>query len=264
LLEILREDKRFHVAWATGGSRVGLTEWAGCEGVGGGGGVTLWGGCERRGEQGVFTGIEIKKERETKTNHYFGMVVSDCNSVEVKKADKKNGGEGHALRGGGEASKKRKAQDTDEQEEEDLKPKKGAAKKKEDEEDKGEEDKKIRYKAFIYKKAAATEVKDATLECRDCSADFIFTAGEQEFYKEKGYNNKPARCAVCKAANKARCDDGGWGRGGRCGVRGGRGGFGDRGGGRGGRGGSGVLALCYGFQRGECTRGSSCRFSHSS
>jgi hypothetical protein len=194
------------------------------------------------------------------------MDVSDCNSVEVKKADKKNVCGGHALKGGGKASKKRKGQDSDEQEEVNLKPKKGAAKKKEeseDEKDEGQDDTKIRAKAFIYKKAAATEAKDATLECRDCSADFIFTAGEQEFYKEKGYKNKPARCAVCKAANKARCDDGGGGRGGRGGGRGGRGGFGDRGGGRGGRGGIGVLALCYGFQRGECTRGSSCRFSHS-
>ena len=26
---------------------------------------------------------------------------------------------------------------------------------------------------------------DITLKCKDCGADFVFTAGEQEFYAEK-------------------------------------------------------------------------------
>ena len=37
------------------------------------------------------------------------------------------------------------------------------------------------------------EGEDETLECKDCGAEFVFTAGEQAFYKEKGFDNKPAR-----------------------------------------------------------------------
>ena len=29
--------------------------------------------------------------------------------------------------------------------------------------------------------------QDKTLVCRDCGAEFVFTAGEQEFYAEKGF-----------------------------------------------------------------------------
>ena len=30
---------------------------------------------------------------------------------------------------------------------------------------------------------------DKTLVCRDCGSEFVFTTGEQEFYKEKGFTN---------------------------------------------------------------------------
>jgi hypothetical protein len=30
--------------------------------------------------------------------------------------------------------------------------------------------------------------EDETLECCDCSSEFVFTAGEKKFYKEKGEN----------------------------------------------------------------------------
>jgi CxxC-x17-CxxC domain-containing protein len=45
---------------------------------------------------------------------------------------------------------------------------------------------------------------DKTLTCRDCGEDFVFTAGEQEFYAEKGFTNEPTRCPNCRRANKAR------------------------------------------------------------
>lgn len=45
--------------------------------------------------------------------------------------------------------------------------------------------------------------EDKTLTCRDCSKEFVFTAGEQEFYAEKGFQNEPSRCEPCRAANKA-------------------------------------------------------------
>ena len=35
--------------------------------------------------------------------------------------------------------------------------------------------------------------QDETLVCRDCGKEFIFTASEQEFYAEKGFQNEPRR-----------------------------------------------------------------------
>ena len=43
---------------------------------------------------------------------------------------------------------------------------------------------------------------DKTLVCRDCGQEFVFTVGEQEFYKEKGFTNEPTRCAACRRAKK--------------------------------------------------------------
>jgi hypothetical protein len=50
------------------------------------------------------------------------------------------------------------------------------------------------------------EYSDTTLTCRDCGNEFIFTAGEQSFYAEKGFTNKPSRCPSCRAAFKSRRD----------------------------------------------------------
>lgn len=44
--------------------------------------------------------------------------------------------------------------------------------------------------------------EDKTLICKDCGKEFIFTAGEQEFYAEKGFENEPVRCKECRAAKK--------------------------------------------------------------
>ncbi len=41
--------------------------------------------------------------------------------------------------------------------------------------------------------------EDKTLVCRDCSGSFIFTAGEQGYYLEKGLLNEPQRCPSCRA-----------------------------------------------------------------
>jgi CxxC-x17-CxxC domain-containing protein len=40
---------------------------------------------------------------------------------------------------------------------------------------------------------------DKTLTCRDCGKPFVFTAGEQGFYLEKGLMNEPQRCPDCRA-----------------------------------------------------------------
>lgn len=44
---------------------------------------------------------------------------------------------------------------------------------------------------------------DLTLRCRDCGQDFVFTAGEQDFYASKGLIHQPSRCPECRAARKA-------------------------------------------------------------
>lgn len=45
--------------------------------------------------------------------------------------------------------------------------------------------------------------QDKTLKCKDCGNDFVFTAGEQEFYAEKGFQNEPQRCKACRDARKS-------------------------------------------------------------
>ena len=52
---------------------------------------------------------------------------------------------------------------------------------------------------------------DKTITCRDCGTEFVFTAGEQEFYAQKGFTNEPTRCPECRAANKSRRNGGGGG-----------------------------------------------------
>ena len=44
--------------------------------------------------------------------------------------------------------------------------------------------------------------QDKTLVCKDCGAEFTFTAGEQEFYAEKGLKNEPSRCRTCRQNKK--------------------------------------------------------------
>ena len=55
---------------------------------------------------------------------------------------------------------------------------------------------------------------DQTLRCRECGRDFVFTAGEQEFYLSRGLMNTPSRCPECRAARKASMSGGGSGYGG--------------------------------------------------
>ncbi len=67
---------------------------------------------------------------------------------------------------------------------------------------------------------------DKTLTCKDCNMEFVFSEGEQAFYKEKGFENEPQRCPECRKAKKAqrRNNGGGFGNSGRGGFGGGGGG----------------------------------------
>lgn len=48
---------------------------------------------------------------------------------------------------------------------------------------------------------------DKNLNCKDCGAEFVFTAGEQEFYAQKGFDNEPVRCKECRDKKKAEKND---------------------------------------------------------
>lgn len=43
---------------------------------------------------------------------------------------------------------------------------------------------------------------DKTIQCKDCQKEFVFTEGEQAFYKEKGFENEPQRCPECRREKK--------------------------------------------------------------
>lgn len=46
--------------------------------------------------------------------------------------------------------------------------------------------------------------EDKTIVCRDCGEEFVFSAGEQEYYAERGFVNEPKSCKACRAKNKNR------------------------------------------------------------
>lgn len=45
-------------------------------------------------------------------------------------------------------------------------------------------------------------VPDKIIICKDCGKEFVFTEGEQNFYKEMGFENDPQRCPECRKARK--------------------------------------------------------------
>jgi len=45
--------------------------------------------------------------------------------------------------------------------------------------------------------------EDKTLKCKECGAEFVFTAGEQEFYAAHSFANAPKLCKSCRAARNA-------------------------------------------------------------
>ena len=52
--------------------------------------------------------------------------------------------------------------------------------------------------------SAETEFQDASIGCIDCGNDFIWTAGEQAFFRDKKLQNPPKRCKDCKQAKNER------------------------------------------------------------
>ena len=52
--------------------------------------------------------------------------------------------------------------------------------------------------------SAESDLEDKTINCIDCSRDFIWTAGEQAFFRDKKLQNPPKRCKDCKQAKNDR------------------------------------------------------------
>ena len=44
--------------------------------------------------------------------------------------------------------------------------------------------------------------EEKVIKCRDCGEEFVFTLGEQTFYKERGFQHEPTRCRRCRDEKK--------------------------------------------------------------
>jgi len=48
------------------------------------------------------------------------------------------------------------------------------------------------------------QLEDRVLSCVDCGNKFMWTAGEQKFFYDKGLQNVPKRCKSCAAVYKSK------------------------------------------------------------
>ena len=46
--------------------------------------------------------------------------------------------------------------------------------------------------------------EDRTLTCQDCGQAFTFSADDQSYHAEKGYQNDPKRCPSCRQARRGQ------------------------------------------------------------
>jgi CxxC-x17-CxxC domain-containing protein len=49
-----------------------------------------------------------------------------------------------------------------------------------------------------------SDLADLPIQCIDCNEDFLWTVGEQQFFRDKGLQNPPKRCRTCKQAKNER------------------------------------------------------------
>ncbi len=50
------------------------------------------------------------------------------------------------------------------------------------------------------------QLEDTQIACMDCGESFVWTAGEQVFFRDKNLLNPPKRCKDCKKAKNLRLD----------------------------------------------------------
>ncbi len=48
------------------------------------------------------------------------------------------------------------------------------------------------------------EISTKNLNCVDCHNPFIFTIGEQQFYRNQGFSHEPKRCPNCRTSKRLR------------------------------------------------------------
>lgn len=53
-------------------------------------------------------------------------------------------------------------------------------------------------------RSAEAEFEDVNIICSDCGSNFIWTSGEQVFFRDKNLLNPPKRCRDCKRAKNER------------------------------------------------------------
>ncbi len=53
--------------------------------------------------------------------------------------------------------------------------------------------------------------EDRNLTCMECNSEFVFSADDQQYHAEKGYENDPKRCPSCRQAKRDRSGGGGGG-----------------------------------------------------
>jgi len=56
----------------------------------------------------------------------------------------------------------------------------------------------------IVRRLSEDDFEDCPIQCTDCGQNFIWTAGEQLFFYDKGLKNPPKRCKPCKQAKNER------------------------------------------------------------
>jgi CxxC-x17-CxxC domain-containing protein len=49
-----------------------------------------------------------------------------------------------------------------------------------------------------------SDFEEKSILCIDCNKDFVWSIGEQTFYRDKGLKNPPKRCKECKQAKNER------------------------------------------------------------
>ena len=63
-----------------------------------------------------------------------------------------------------------------------------------------------RLSALLNDKDDNDEFEDQSLDCIDCKEKFVWTVGEQTFFRDKGLKNPPKRCKPCKKAKTHRIE----------------------------------------------------------
>ncbi|CAN5159138.1 hypothetical protein BH20ACI2_BH20ACI2_04120 [soil metagenome] len=53
---------------------------------------------------------------------------------------------------------------------------------------------------------AGSEFTDTAIPCIDCKEEFVWTIGEQTFFRDKDLKNPPKRCKECKKAKNIRLE----------------------------------------------------------